>query len=81
MSPNGNDYTYVKKFEGNLRGSSEPVPMRVNTSLRVMSPEIVQEILKLDHPASGAPLYVFVRRDGLPLRPSLQASGLHYFEW
>jgi len=81
MSPNGNDYTYAKQFEGNLRGSSEPVPARLNTSMRVMSPEMVQELLKLDHRSSGAPLYVFVRRDGLPLHPSLQASGLHYFEW
>jgi hypothetical protein len=81
MSPNGNDYTYAKQFEGNLRGSSEPVPARLNTSMRVMSQEMVQELLKLDHRSSAAPLYVFVRRDGLPLHPSLQATGLHYFEW
>jgi hypothetical protein len=81
MSPNGNEYTYAKQFEGNLRGSSEPVPARLNTSVRMMSPEMVQELQKLDHRTSGAPLYVFVRRDDLPLHPSLQATGLHYFEW
>lgn len=81
MSANWNEYAYRQQFEGNLRGSSEPVPMRVNTSLRIMSQEMVQELLKLDHRASGAPQYVFMRRDDLPLHPSLQATGLHYFEW
>ena len=81
MSPNGNEYTYAKQFEGNLRGSFEPVPARLNTSLRMMSPEMVQELLKLDHRSSGAPQYAFMRRDNLPLHPSLQATGLHYFEW
>ena len=66
---------------GNLRGSSEPVPMRVNTNLRMMTKEMVQELQRLDHRASGAPQYVFMRRDGLPLHPRLQAPGLHYFEW
>ena len=46
MSSNWNEYTYAKQFEGNLRGSSEPVPMRVNTSLRMMSQEMVQELLE-----------------------------------
>ena len=41
MSPNGNEYTYAKQFEGNLRGSFEPVPARLNTSLRMMSPQMV----------------------------------------
>jgi hypothetical protein len=81
MSPNWNEPTYAQQFAGNLRGSSEPVPARLNTSIRMMPPEMVQEIQKLDHRSSGAPLYVFVRRDGLPLHPSLQATGLHYFEW
>jgi hypothetical protein len=81
MSSNWNEPTYAQQFAGNLRGSSEPVPMRVNTSLRMMSPEMVQELQKLDHRSSGAPQYIFVRRDGLPLHPSLQATGLHYFEW
>jgi hypothetical protein len=81
MLPNGNEYTYAKQFEGNLRGSSEPVPVRLNTSLRMMSQEMVRELQKLDHRTSGAPQYVFVRRDDLPLHPSLQATGLHYFEW
>ncbi len=81
MAANWNEYTYEKQFEGNLRGTSDPVPARVHTSLRMMSRETVQELLKLDHRSSGAPQYVFLRRDGLPLHPSLQATGLHYFEW
>jgi hypothetical protein len=81
MAANWNEYTYEKKFDGNLRGSSEPVPMRVNTNLRLMSEETVRELQKLDHRSSGAPQYLFKRHDGLPLHPSLQATGLHYFEW
>jgi len=81
MSPNGNEFTYAKQFEGNLRGTSDAVPARVHTSLRLMSPEMVKELKKLDHESSSAPQYVFMRRDGLPLHPSLQATGLHYFEW
>jgi len=42
---------------------------------------MVQELLKLGHRSSGAPQYTFMRRDNLPLHPSLQAMGLHYFEW
>jgi hypothetical protein len=81
MTPNGNEFTYAKQFEGNLRGTSDPVPARVDTHLRMMSREMIEELQKLDHRASGAPQYVFVRRDNLPLHPSLQATGLHYFEW
>jgi hypothetical protein len=81
MLPNGNEFAYAGHFHGNLRGTSDPVPARVHTSLRIMSREMVEELQKLDHRVSGAPQYVFVRRDGLPLDPSLQATGLHYFEW
>ena len=70
MASNWNEYTYEKKFEGNMRGSSGPVPMRVNTNLRMMSEEMVRELQKLDHRSSGAPQYIFMRRDGLPLHPS-----------
>ena len=55
MAANWNEYTYEKQFEGNLRGTSDPVPARVHTSLRMMSRETVQELLKLDHRSSGAP--------------------------
>jgi hypothetical protein len=81
MLPNGNEFTYEKQFEGNLHGAAYPVPARVHTNLRMMSREMVEELQKLDHRSSGAPQYVFVRRDNLPLHPSLQATGLHYFEW
>ena len=81
MTPNGNEFAYAGHFHGNLRGASDPVPAHVHTSLRLMSREMVEELQKLDHRESGAPQYIFVRRDDLPLHPSLQASGFHYFEW
>lgn len=81
MSPNGNEFTYAKQFEGNLRGTSDPVPARVYTNLRMMSREMIEELQKLDNRTSGAPQYVFVRRDDLPIHTSLQATGQHYFEW
>jgi len=81
MSPNGNEFTYAKDFDGNLRGTPDPVPARVHTNLRMMSQEMLQEMKKLNHRSSGAPQYVFVRRDDLPLYSSLQATGQHYFEW
>lgn len=81
MLPNWNDYTYAKQFEGNLRGSSEPVPMRVNTNLRMMAEGTVQEFQKQDYRSKRAPRYVFVPRENLPLHPSLQARGCHYFTW
>jgi hypothetical protein len=81
MSPNGNEFTYARHFAGNLHGTSDPVPARVHTNLRMMSQQMIDELLKLDHRSSGAPQYVFVRRDDLPLHPSLQATGQHFFEW
>ena len=44
MSPNWNEYPYWKQFEGNLHGSSEPVPMCVSTNLRIMTEEMVREL-------------------------------------
>ena len=82
MSPNWNRiHLCTSSSRAICAASSEPVPMRVNTNLRMMSEEAMRELRKLDHRASGAPQYVFVRRDGLPLHPSLQATGHHYFEW
>jgi hypothetical protein len=81
MSPNGNEFTYAGHFHGNLRGASDPVPARVHTHLRMMSSEMVQELQRLDHRTSGAPQYVFVRRNDLPLHPTLQATGQHFFQW
>jgi len=81
MTPNGNEFTYAKQFEGNLHGAVDPVPARVHTNLRMMSRDMVEELRRLDHRASGAPQYVFVRRNDLPLHTTLQATGQHYFEW
>ena len=80
MSPNGNEFTYAKQFEGNLRGTSDPVPARVHTNLRMMSEETVQ-FQKQDYRSKRAPRYVFVPREDTPLHPSMQARGSHYFTW
>jgi hypothetical protein len=81
MLPNWNEYTYAKQFEGNLRGSSEPVPMRVNTNLRMMTEAATREFPKQDLRLNRIPIYIFERRENLPLHPSLQARGRHYFTW
>jgi len=81
----GNKYEYAKEFEGDLHSASEPVPVRVKTSLRVMSKEDALQawIHRLPY---GVPQYTFKAGetkvgDQLPLHPSLEAIGRHYFTW
>lgn len=81
MSPNWNEYPYWKQFEGNLHGSSEPVPMCVSTNLRIMTEEMVQELQREDKRPSRAPVYVFGRGEDSPLDQEIQATGRHYFTW
>lgn len=80
MSPQGNQNEYAKEFEGDLRGASEPVPVRVKTSLRVMSKEDALQawIHRLPY---GVPEYRFKDSTTLPMHPSLEAIGRHYFTW
>lgn len=78
---NLNDFTYARQFNGNLRAESEPVPVKVTTRLRVMTENTASEIKKYSSTAfDKAPQYVF-GGGNLPLHPSLQAMGRHYFTW
>jgi hypothetical protein len=81
MWPNWNEYPYWKQFEGNLHGSSEPVPMCVSTSVRMMSEEMAGELTKEGKRPDSAPMYVFGRSEDSPLDLPLQATGRHYFRW
>lgn len=79
MSPQGNEY--AKQFEGNLHSADEAVPVRVKTSLRVMSKEEALQawIHRLPY---GVPTYTFKAGETpLPIHPSLEATGRHYFTW
>jgi hypothetical protein len=74
-----NDYTFAKEFVGNLRAESDPVPVRVNTRLHVMTEETAREVREYISGATGTPRYVFNGGGDLPLHPSLHAFGRHYF--
>lgn len=77
---NPNEYPYAKEFEGNLR-ADPPVPVKVTTRLRVMTDKTGDEIRKYSsHAFDSAPEYSF-GGGNLPLDPSLQATGRHYFTW
>lgn len=78
---NPNEYAYAKQFVGNLHVKSDPVPVQVTTRLRVMSEHTAAELRKYNSGAFDAtPQYVF-GGGSLPLHPSLQAVGRHYFTW
>ena len=81
MSPQGNQYEYAKEFDGDLHSATEAVPVRVKTSLRVMSKQEAREawIHRLPY---GVPQYSFKAGETpLPIHPSLEANGRHYFSW
>jgi flagellar basal body-associated protein FliL len=78
---NSNEFTYAKQFDGNLHADSQLVPVKVTTRLRVMNDNTAQEIRKYSsHAFDKPPQYVF-GGGNLPLNPSLQAMGRHYFTW
>ena len=78
---NLDDFTFARQFNGSLRAESEPVPVKVTTRLRVMSKSTADEIRQYSNQAfDKAPVYVF-GGGKLPLHPSLQAMGRHYFTW
>ncbi len=78
---NQNEYAYAKQFDGNLKADSQPVPVKVTTRLRIMNENAAQEIRKYSsHAFDRPPEYVF-GGGNLPLHPSLQAMGRHYFTW
>ena len=78
---NPNEFAYAKQFEGNLSADSQPVPVKVTTRLRIMNEISAEEIRRYSsHAFDKAPQYVF-GGGNLPLHPSLQAMGRHYFTW
>jgi len=78
---NPNEFAYAKQFDGNLSSDSKPVPVKVTTRLRIMNENTAEEIRKYSgHAFDKAPQYVF-GGGSLPLHPSLQAMGRHYFTW
>ena len=81
MSSPSNDFTYAKEFVGNLRGRLEPVPVRVDTRLRVEMELTQREVQEHKGRAHCVPQYLFGHGGELPLHPSLQALGRHYFTW
>lgn len=81
MSSPWNEFAYMQQFDGNLHAESEPVPVRVNTSLRIMAEDTAREVRKYNHRSNCVPTYVFVQPKQQPLHPSLQAMGRHYFKW
>jgi hypothetical protein len=81
MSSPSNDYTFAKQFVGNLRGQSDPVPVQVDTTLRIMTEESAREVREYISVATAVPRYVLNGSTSLPLHPSLNAYGRHYFRW
>jgi hypothetical protein len=80
MSSDWNEFKYAKEFNGNLHGQIEPVPARVNTTVRTMSRETAREV-RMYRTFHCAPRYAIETRDDLPMHPSLEAMGRHYFAW
>jgi hypothetical protein len=78
MFPQGNKYEYAKEFDGNLHKDSEFVPVRVKTNLRIMSKEDARQawIHRLPY---GVPEYRFLGSETVPMHPSIEALGRHYF--
>lgn len=78
---NSNEYAFAIHFDGNLRPDAERVPVRLTTRLRVTTEHTQEEIRKYsNHAFDKPPVYVFAG-GSLPLDPSLQAMGRHYFTW
>jgi len=82
MSSQRNEYSYASEFVGKQRAESDRVPVHVYTRLRMMTDETAREVRKNKSPDHDtAPQYVFSSGGDLPLHPSLQAMGRHYFTW
>ena len=73
-----NEFEYAKEFNGNLHGQIDPA--RVTTTVHTMSKETAREV-QLYRAFDGAPRYNFRDRYDLPMHPSLEATGPHYFGW
>jgi hypothetical protein len=76
-----NEFTYARDFVGNLREEPDPVPVRVTTRLRIESGLTALDVQEHKTRAQSMPQYVPGHGGELPLHPSLQAMGRHYFKW
>ena len=81
MSFNSNEYDYEKEFIGNFRTESQPVPVKVKTHLRLMSKPPSTEFRRYSNQVFDTPPQYVFGGGSLPLHPSLQAVGRHYFTW
>jgi hypothetical protein len=81
MSSPSNEFTYGKEHVGNLRDGSHSVPARIHTRLRVTTQLTAREVHEHEGRAHCLPTYIFGHGAELPLRPTLQAMGRHYFKW
>jgi hypothetical protein len=80
---NGNNFDYGREFVGNLHAHSKPVPVRVETRLRVTTDLPAREIDEYrDRAFDRPPYYVFAKGGNLE-HPTLYASAVarHYFTW
>lgn len=81
MFSQSNEYPYTRQFDGNMPAHSEPVPVKVTTRLRIMPETTATEIRQYRSRALDAPPQYVFGGGSLPLHPSLQAVGRHYFTW
>ena len=81
MFSQSDEYGYTQQFDGNLSAHSEPVPVKLTTRLRIMSERTANQIRQYSSRAFDAPPQYVFGGGRLPLHPSLQAMGRHYFTW
>jgi hypothetical protein len=76
-----NDFTYGKEIVGNLWDGPQSVSARVHTRMRVTTDLTAREVQEHKGRTHCVPTYIFGHGGELPLHPSLQALGRHYFTW
>ncbi len=81
MFSHSEGFAYTQQFDGNMPAHSEPVPIKVTTRLRVMSEGTARQVRQYSNRAFDAPPQYVFGGGNLPLHPSLQAVGRHYFTW
>jgi hypothetical protein len=81
VAMSSNDFTYGKELVGNMRDGSQSVPARIHTRVRVTTDLTFREVQEHKGRSHCVPVYIFGHGAELPLHPSLQALGRHYFTW
>ncbi len=84
MSSDQNEYAYAKEFIGSLRTASQPVPVRVDTRLRLRMGINASEVEEhRDHADDAPPRYIIGIGASLPPsdRTYSSAVGRHFFTW